>query len=337
MRIKKLLIKIIAACTLVIAAASLFSCSMIPGYAEPEEQAIVSAIGFDADGELLTVTIQLAESENEKNRTVSGSGRSIESAISSISASETRSLEVSHLAVIVLGNGIDRARFEMVLDFCKRNEELSISAMLISASNARTLLSSPDASGYKLTGVITSERESSSFGREARLYRVLNSLLSSDPVFFLPHFIARDGGFELYGGKIYRGGEPLTLLNRTESAYYMMMRGLFDRGILGGDAPGLSGSVGISDCRTTYIFSEEGGDINLLVRVSATLDSEIADDEYADKITSAAEENMKLIYESLFSLHGDVFGFCRAARKKGIAEEELMDKLRVSFECTKKG
>jgi hypothetical protein len=203
--IRRLCAAIVITSAVAVAAPLLSSCSMIPGYAEPEDQAVVTAIGFDVDGELLTVTVQLSEAGGEEIRAISGTGRSIDAAISAISASETRTLEVSHLAIVALGRGVDRSWFEGIVDFCKRNEEIPISAMLVSTSDARALLSLPDTSGYKLTGIITSERESSSLGVEARLYKVLNTILSDDPVFFLPHFAANGDGFELYGGKIFRG------------------------------------------------------------------------------------------------------------------------------------
>ena len=337
MKSKKFCAAFCVALTVIFASHCLSSCSLIPGYTEPEEQAIVSAIGFDVASDSVRVTVGISEEGGKQSRTLTGEGESIEEAVSYISASETSTLEVAHLAIIVLGRGIDSSWFGKIMDFCDRNEEISIAAQLVSCSDAEALLSADGASGYDISGAISSRREGSSVGAEARLYQVKGAILSSDPVFALPYFVTDGGAFELMGVRIYRGGEALAVLDRNETAYYMMMRSLFDRGILGGDAPGLSGSVGISECKTKYEFKRDGDAVLLTVRCSVVLDSELASDEYAEEILQAAAKNMEKLYIELSSRHGDVFGFSSAAAREGIESDRLFESLVVSFECEERG
>ena len=159
--------KYCAAWALVLACLFLSSCSLIPGYVEPEDQSVVAAMGFDADGDGVTVSVQLAE-----GRVLTGRGGSVEDAISSLVAGETRTLEVTHLAVIALGKGIDVEWLEKIMDYCKRNEDVSVSAQLVSCTDAEALLSLDGARGYELSGAIGSGRENASVGAECRLYQV---------------------------------------------------------------------------------------------------------------------------------------------------------------------
>jgi len=325
-----------AALTLILAALIFPSCSAIPGYSEPEEQAVVCAIGFDVVDGRVKVTLQLAESGGEKFRSVEGDGRSIDEAVAYITAKESSSLEVSHLAIVAIGRGIDKSWFDNILDFCDRGDAISTSANLISTNDANALLSIEDASGYRLSEMISSTREDSSLGAQSRLYKIRNMLSSDVPVFALPHFFADGEDFELYGLHVFRSGTSLSVLDRNEGAYYMMIQGLYDGGILGGDATGLAMSVGVSKCRTKYVSRVEGDSAILTVRLMITLDSEIADDKHADEILRATKKNAEELYEKLSSLHGDVFGFYRIAERDGVGKASLESGLSVRFECEKR-
>ena len=336
MKIRKFCVAFCVSLTVIFASHSLVSCSLVPGYTEPEEQSIAAALGFDASDGNVKVTVQISESEGKKSRAISGEGATIESAVSSLVAGETKAIETAHVSIIALGKGIDAAWFAKIMDYCARNEDISVSAQLISCTDANALLSIESAGGYELSGAISKSRENSSVGAECRFYQIENALSRKGATFAIPYFTADEGKLELYGVRIYRDGEARVILNRVESAYYMMIRGLFDRGLLDSDAPGLSGSVGISDCKTKYDFSREGDAVVLTVNCVVTLDSELANDEYADEICHAAQKGMERLYLELSSRHGDLFGFLEAADRKGVSSDRLSDSLIVVFECTER-
>ena len=318
--------RIISALALMLSA-FLCSCSMIPGYIEPEEQYILSALGFDLieDG-IVEVSASLAVGERGE-MCAYGRGESIEEAISSLTAGLKLGLESSHCGVIVLGAGIEGEWLRSILGYCQRNEELAISAALVSASSARELLSLEDVSGFELAGSVSKSRENAAFGAENRFYQVEGARGSEENLFALPHFEVNGEGYELYGVRIYKNDRATVLLSRVESAYYMMIRGLFTRGIFAVDSPGLSGSVGVSDCKTSYDFSTEG---EILIKCRISLDAELADESYADEISRAAEEGMERIYTELSARYGDLFGLRGAAKIKGA---ELSGDERVVFSC----
>ena len=52
----------------------LASCSAIPGYLEPEEQLVVSALGFDAVSDRISVTAQIVSGADSGSRALFGEG-----------------------------------------------------------------------------------------------------------------------------------------------------------------------------------------------------------------------------------------------------------------------
>lgn len=292
----------------------LSSCSAIPGYSEPENSLVATALGFDplVDGEGIRVSVQVSEGADGKGRrTLSGEGTSIEGAIASLSASETKRIEYSHVAVVVLGTGTDGDVIQKILEFCDKNEEISVSARLISADGSEGLLSDGGFSGYELLSMITSG-VGASLSAEDRLYQVLRR---GDGVFALPHFASNGEGYELYGARIYRGGEGRVILGREEAAIYMMMRGHFR-----GDPDGASV---VESCKTSYgINRSESGEVTLRVVC------EIKTDEPTDALFDSLRASMKSLYNTLSSRHGDLFGF---------AERVGEESFRVEFECKERG
>ena len=313
----------------------LSSCSFIPGYVEPEDQYVVSAIGFDAtDGEI-AVSVEVIDSDPKKSRVLNGEGASIEEAISALLSGETKTLEVSHCAMIALGKGIGAEWLRLIMDYCNRNEDITVAAHVVAASDARSLLSISDVSGYDLVSSISEGRENSGVGRESRFYQVEGARSSDDPVFALPYFTASGENFELYGVRIYGGDEPRVSLDRAESAYYMMIRGLFGGGLLGRDSPGLSGSVGVSDCKVKYEFSEVDGKPALKVSCKIKLDGELADDRFSDEIVKATKEGMERVFNELSPRYGDVFKLTQRAKKQRVdVADGFFERLTVSFECS---
>lgn len=320
---------------LVLMALFLSSCSFIPGYIEPEDQYVVSAIGFDVTDGGISVSVEVIDSDPKKSRVLSGEGGSIEEAISVLLAEETKTLEVSHCAMIALGRGIGAEWLRHIMDYCNRNEDITVAAHVVATSDARSLLSISDVSGYDLVGSISEGRENSGVGRESRFYQVEGARSSDAPVFALPYFTANGENFELYGVRIYDGDEPKVILNRVESAYYMMIRGLFGGGLLGRDSPGLSGSVGVSDCKVKYEFSEVNGKPALTVSCKIKLDGELADDRFSDEIVKATKEGMERVFNDLSPRYGDVFKLTQRAKKQRVdVADGFFERLTVNFECS---
>ena len=319
-RAKNKTLKTLCALILLFASVFLLSCSMIRGYSEPEDQLVVSLMGFDIeDGDVRVSLAIAADGERGGERRVSGIGKTVEDALSTIAAAESKTLDGAHLAVIVLGRGVDNEKLLEIARFCKENVDISVAVRLVSATDAKGLIEG--FSGYGLLGMLT-EGDGAPFSSESRLYTVLSALDSNDKYVSIPHFSEVDGGFGLYGIRVCGGGGSV-VLDRSEGATYMMMRGSYKQGK--GFSSGLSGSDHPSFARTEYRFEEtDGGGVLWVVC------------EVAGGSAELTQSRMKGLYAELSGRYGDIFGFVERARAKGFSGNSLSE-LTVKFECVERG
>lgn len=323
MRTFPLIIKLLAA---LIAAAALPSCAMIPGYSEPSDQKILSAIGFDADSGGITVLLKTVATEKSEAELISGKGATIEIAISSALADQKSPPEVSHCALAVLGEGIDDAWVSKILDYFSRNSSLTAAAYFVSASNAEKLLSIEGISGYDLARAIGEVGENPGMDTESRYYRITAARLEEGRIFALPYFYSDGERAEIYGMTVYMNDRPTLTLTRAESGYYMMIRGLFKSSLILGDSAGISGSIGVAHCRTEYEFSK--GELKIICRI--TPDRDLGGGEHADELCAHTEKRLYELYEYLSGHYGDIFKLSRIAARRGV----IFDlSTKVTIEC----
>ncbi len=284
----------------------LTACSMSSGYTEPEESLVVSAIGFDKLGGAYSVTVQIID--GDAHRAVTAVGDTTDSALTAILKGESRTLEMSHCAVAVLGEGIESEEFYEVMDHLKRNKNLTLSADVVTAESAEALLSLEDVSGYDIAAALRPHKNRLGLGEECRFYEV-----AAKSAVALPHFVVTDGVQELTGMTLMQNGNRLCLLTPAEGAYYMMLRGNFPTG---GDGTDLALGVGISSCRTKVKSDGAMTEIRLIL----TPDREFYDEAHRDELLSYTEKNIKSLYSRLCELYGDIFGYGDAEIKCTLKE-----------------
>ena len=322
MRTFPLIIKLLA----LLLAALLPSCAMIPGYSEPSDQKIVSAIGFDADSEGITVSLKTVATEKTQSELISGKGATIEIAISSALADQKSAPEVSHCALAVLGEGIDDLWLSKILDYFSRNDSLTAAAYFVSASNAEKLLSLEGVSGYDLARAIGEVGENPGMDAESRYYRITAARLEEGRRFALPHFYSDGERAEIYGMTVYINDRPALTLTRAESGYYMMIRNLFKGSLISADSAGISGSIGITHCRTEYHFSDEG--LKIICRI--TPDRDLGGGDHAEELCAHTEKRLSELYEELSDRYGDIFKLSKVAERRGATFDRST---KVIFEC----
>ncbi len=252
------------------------SCTFSPGYTEPESSAVVEALGFDLDGGTFSLTVQLADGDE----VLSGRGRTPASALADAASGEFRTLELSHSAVAVLGDGISSDALDEVLGFLSLPDSAAPSICLLSSPSAEALLSG--ARGFELYEMIS--RRGESLDREARLYRV-ESAAADKEAFVLPRFHSKPEGFELSGVRIYQNGAPTAILGRAESAFCLMLRGGFAFG----------GDIGLERAAARFRRTARGGEVILSVKSRLSLDR------------TALSESITVFYTRMRELYGDVF------------------------------
>ena len=283
----------------------LTSCASISGYGEPEDRYIVSAIGFDRVGEALEVSVQIVGNEGEKDLIRSGRGENVRQAMGHIEGADAKQLEISHCALIVIGDSIDKNTLSDIFDYCRKNNDITVGVKVAAAYNAKELLSLDGANGYELIGAIRDNADGVGFTKGSRFYEIEEIRASEDEsVYHLPYFFAGEDSYSVEGLKIYRADIGIVRLDRSESAYYMMIKGKLQGGVADIEYEGGSDSVYVVSSKIKRREEENNLYLTLEIEVNRELMGE--DEDKVIKGMSAAAE--KLCRE-LTDRYGDVFGF----------------------------
>ena len=276
----------------------LSSCSFVSGYGEPEDRYMVSAMGFDKSGDLIEVSVQIIDGEEILLRR--GVGDSARQAMAHIEGADERQLEISHCALIVIGDRVSGDSLADIFDFCRKNSDITVGVKMVSAYNAGELLSTD---GYRFLGAVRDDDSGVGFTAKSRFYEI-EDIRESGDAYHLPCFVSDGGTYTVSGLKIYKNDDALVRLDRSESAYYMMLKGELYGGSVDVEIDGKSDSVYLRKCNTRREIKDDTLYIKCNLEVNERLLS--YDAEVIEEALSG--EAQKLYYE-LYRRYGDIFGF----------------------------
>lgn len=163
---------------------------------EPEQTMLVSAMGFDADGAGIRVTLEIPVVEEGKSAetkavVLSEVGEDIPKALQTIRAGLSRELIFSHCALAVLGEGLSKEQLQAVFAFAGSGETLPLAAEVVSAQNGEALLRagsfSAPAVGYELPEILERERKQTGVDIRCSVYE-LRAVASPELPIALPCF-----------------------------------------------------------------------------------------------------------------------------------------------------
>lgn len=326
-RISEAVIRVIFSGLVILAVLFLVSCSSVYDYSEPEDRYIVSAMGFDSENEVLTVSARIVTEDESQVTVFSGSGESVEYAMSHIKGADAKQLELSHLAVIVVGSGVDADELSEIFDHCRSNADITVGVRIASAHSARELLSLEGADGYTLTGALRDGQYGSGFSGGSRFYEVEEHRLSEPQrkICHLPYFSANGSGYFLDGLKIYDANGAIVRLDRTESAYYMMLRNEFDGGVLDFEYGGEDHSTFVISCKT--LCGYEDGRVNITCELD--LKNGLLPDVNTEEIMKACSDKAESLCRELFSRYGDVMSIEKRVGVSGVSSDSIFVECRV--------
>ncbi len=291
----------------------LSSCSVIPGYSEPEDRYIVSAMGFDMKEDTLAVSVQIVD--GEETRVCTGKGESVWQAMAHIEGADAKQLEISHCALILMGDSLGASEIKEVFDYCRKNNDITVGAKVASTRDAFALLSL-GADGYELLGAIRDSGDGLGFTGGSRFYEIEEKRSSqSAPVYHLPYFSSDGDIYTVSGLKIYRSDTPLVRLDSSESAYYMMIKGELVGGSVDYEMNGREESLFVRKCKTDY--KTEGDKLYITCRLDATGNE-------TEKAAEACTDRAQRLCQELTERYGDIFGLSIEGETvvKCIAEKE---------------
>jgi hypothetical protein len=315
MKVNRARIKSAALSIAVLCALSLSSCSFIPGYTEPEDQYIISALGFDQEGGELVVSAQTSSEEGEVLDVYRGRGESVEYAMAHLEGTDARRIELGHCAMILIGESISPERLAEILDYCRRNDDVTVSAGVGAAHNAFELLSHSRASGYSLIRAMRQGEDGSGVSVGSRFYAIEDVRASEKRagVFSLPYFVLGENTWSLWGLRLFRNCEALTLLDRGESAIYTMLCGRFGGGTADVTVNGVGYSALFRSCKRRVKLD---GD-TIVITCDVLLDRETRPRVDEESLMSAMSQEAEGLCRQLMERYGDVFGIAAALGCKG--------------------
>ena len=279
----------------------LSSCSFVSGYGEPEDRYIVSAIGFDKSGDLVEVSVQIIDGGEMLIRR--GVGETARQAMAHVEGADEKQLEISHLALVVIGDRISGDSLADIFDFCRKNSDITVGVKVVSAYSASELLSIEGAEGYRLVGAVRDDDSGVGFTAKSRFYEI-EDIREASGAYHLPYFETDGEIYTVSGLKIYQNDEGKVRLDRSESAYYMMLKGELYGGSVDVEMDEGRDSVYLRRSKTDYEIKEDALYIKCNLEVNERL---LPYDTW--QLESALSGEAEKLYGELYTRYGDIFGF----------------------------
>lgn len=296
----------------ILTAAAVFAtagCSSV-SYVEPEETAVVSALGFDVSEKGVTVTVQTAEKGGKSVKVISGEGESVSFALAHLSGGDERRTELSHCAVIAVGDGIEGNRLAEIFDLCEGEADISDAVLFVGTHDANALLSLDGAAGFDMVNAMRPFPDGSGLFSKNRFYEIKSSEVAG--LMALPYFYITDGEYALRGLKLYMSYGESTILDRRESALYLMMRGIFTSGKVDHFRGDTAVTSPVKRVRTFFESTEN----TLTVTCELTVGKEMTEDERL-ALAESCREGASELYSQLTSRYGNVFGYKDLIKREG--------------------
>ncbi len=218
----------------------LCSCGDIGGIAQDDRKFMVSAIGFDEDGENIKTSLELIVINGEnydsaaETRVIGASGKTIEKTLDQIASSLTKPMLLNHCGIIAIGAGIDKDRFAEICDYAFYDERITLSAYMVTADDCETLLDGkPEASvavGYDMMGIIEQESAQSGVAYNSRFFEVEEQREDGKKSFSLPHFVREKDRITADGMTVFYEDTQIRRLTTEESALYALITGELRKG-----------------------------------------------------------------------------------------------------------
>ncbi len=275
---------------------------------EADRRFMISALGFDLSGSELNVSAETlvvnSESTDEEISTemFTASGKDAEECIFNLTRGMSKDLQLAHCGVIAVGSSVTGDALDGVIKYCQKNREINLSAYLVAAENAETLLSGKALSaltvGYELMGFLEHYSDETGIMYGCRIYEVQSARRKQTPVYILPVFSAKESGFALVSAALYIGNRYIMPMSPEEMAVYSLVKGNNRGGKIHAD-----GNVyNVRSPHTYFKCSEKGGTTD--VKLGVTFSPDGADAALCNYIIRSAEMLLKR------SGGEDVFGIC---------------------------
>lgn len=186
---------------------SLCGCSHKRMLAGSGAEYIISAMGFDREGDKLTVVLEAVITNSEdadadkKISLLKGTGKNTDAAFAEALKSATETVILSHLGAVVIGNGVSAENFKEISDWFYHKRDTTLSTFFVSTENAEKLLScetvSSVAVGYDIVGMLEQNSSETGINYKNRFFQIESAYKNKTDTVALPYFSVDDKSFRL--------------------------------------------------------------------------------------------------------------------------------------------
>lgn len=213
-------------------------------YIELESRAIVASIGVDKKENLLSVTMELInpneDDKNAENQIITKTGANFEEAVGAISSSVSKNLFYSHCALIALGEGLNKKDIQSVFKFCFLSNEFTLLLKVVATKSAKELLSikpkNEKVLGYEIMSALNSRQKNLSIGYNNSFINVGGRRDTAPVLYALPLFKIEgekeDALYSLDGVKLYKDDAESVVLQDNNAVLFEMLSNHFKSGLM---------------------------------------------------------------------------------------------------------
>ncbi len=324
--------KIIISLILTITALFLCGCD----FREPDRQYMAAALGFDQkDGgmQVSVETIVINSESNEeqiKTEVFSAQGESPEECVYNLGKSLAKKMTFSHCGIIAVGDTLSSRQLLKVTEYCRNEQEINLSAYLVSTADCKELLSKKATStlalGYELMSALEYSTVENGIMYGSRIYEVEDAFTKNTPAFLLPRFKTQEDSFSLSGSRLYLSGSAQAELNGDETLIYSIIR----NANRGGKINTEDGVYNV-DAPFTYFEAELDGD-EVMISLDIRIPPDGADSTLCSYIGSAATAIVNRLPNELFGFADRIYSKDKALWNK-INRDKLLADAQTQVTC----
>lgn len=201
------------------------------GMSDPNEQFMVSSIGFMRTGAKVSAFVQSVDVKGgEQNGipetfVVKGEGDSIENAVKNTRSKLSKKLSLKHTELILISDTLEKDDLEEILSMSE-DFDVSLRAKIASCNDIEKLLKNDSASsGLGLISVIEQNAASAGFGGHTALFEIKTAFLLGEE--FAVTYFSSGEEIGIEGLYYYKNGIPTDILNFEESIRYSKEKNLY--------------------------------------------------------------------------------------------------------------
>ena len=204
------------------------------GYRETETGYIVTALGFDNDGNGdITVSVEVvsaggSEISNEPySEILTGKGKSPGNAVFTLNDEISKALILDHCNAVVLGEGLKKEQRSAVFDYLSGVKEINYGVYISATDNAEKLFKNTKsvsvARGFDIAGNIKESIDETGINYHNRFFEIVRAFKEKENYSF-PFLSSDDKKIIISGETVYKSGKEIASLNTEESLIYSFLR-----------------------------------------------------------------------------------------------------------------